>query len=334
MERFEPDAFRLVKDASGKEGGLKRINIRGALREANSSGRFFVRHLEWAMKGAPGCMFRVHGMGGDGLGYRDFIIPPEGSRRRNPDYLQGRPVGRAARRAGRPFPNLVDFSGAFNGVHREGDVEFRNGKKPIAFLDHVLRLQGIDRRQDATIVDCFAGSGSTAVAVSSLDAEDQGARCTVLVARGPWYAHVLIPRLTRAAGSVTSGRGIRQLRLARFEDVLDRFGGSTAGTLEGGEGDVSARAPRAEVSPRRAEIGDAADANEEMTVRTVSGLALERVRVCVVGTLALARGLDLTLRSDALAMERDAAGRIVSLAWRVEASRADTVDQDAPSPSR
>ena len=29
---------------------------------------------------------------------------------------------------------------------------------------------------------------------------------------------------------------------------------------------------------------------------------------------------------DALAMERDAAGRIVSLAWRVEASRADTVD--------
>ncbi|MGB1701476.1 MAG: DNA methyltransferase, partial [Nannocystaceae bacterium] len=70
VERYDPARVRLVK-CVGDEGGdgtLKRINIRGALRESNSSGRFFTKHLQDELTRHPGALFRVRGMGGDGLG--------------------------------------------------------------------------------------------------------------------------------------------------------------------------------------------------------------------------------------------------------------------------
>jgi adenine-specific DNA-methyltransferase len=226
VERYDPGSFSLVKVPADAEatGLLKRINIRGALRESNSSGRFFTKHLQGDFSPHAGALFRVLGMGGDGLGYRDFVMPPATSGRRNPDYLQGPPVQRA-RGAGRPFPSLVDFERDFNQVHREGGVEFRNGKKPLALLRHVLTLQGIPAREDAVVVDCFAGSGSLASAVEELDAADGGARCCVLVESGPWFEDVLLQRLHHRMREYerAAARGYVRLRFALFEDVLDHI---------------------------------------------------------------------------------------------------------------
>lgn len=300
VERYEPDSFTLVKcpNEEDTEGRLKRINIRGALRESNSSGRFFTKHLHEEFTRHPGALFRVSGMGGDGLGYRDFIIPPSDSGRRNPDYLQGPPVEKR-RGGGRPFPNLMNFEREFNQVHREGGVEFRNGKKPLAFLEHVLRLQDVQRSQDAVVMDCFAGSGSLACAVEALDQADGGTRCCVLVESGPWFEDVLLERLANHVSEHprASARGYLRLRFALFEDVLDHIvweedlerarsqedGGPLAALRRGLEGSYQW------VDPGMSQ------AAHTMLVRAVSGRGVERQEIDRCRSLALMHGGDPTL---------------------------------------
>ncbi|MDX8388985.1 MAG: site-specific DNA-methyltransferase [Mariprofundaceae bacterium] len=55
----------------------------------------------------------------------------------------------------------------------EGDVKFKNGKKPIALLRRILEIQ---KSKDLVVLDFFAGSCSTAHAVMSLNMEDNGTR--------------------------------------------------------------------------------------------------------------------------------------------------------------
>lgn len=212
---YAPGSFALTRGHA--PDGVKRINIRGALRESNSSGRFFVAHLQALFETHRGWLIRVEGIGGDGLGYRDFVIPEDGPRR-NADYLQGRPVGRDGGRAS-PYPNLVDFEKAFNRVAGEDDARFRNGKKPVALLRHIMTLTGIDTNPDAVVLDPFAGSGSTAAAVLSLNAEegDGGRRRFVVIDRGEHLHSVAVPRLEGLLGG--DAHGGHPVRLVTLRDA-------------------------------------------------------------------------------------------------------------------
>ncbi len=159
---FRPGQYRLVRAEAG-EGNLKRVNIRGALKEGNSSGRFYMKHLDAR---EPGLLFKVPEIGDDGLGFR-YFLKPETGRRRNGDYFQGIPKHAKARSV--PYPNFLDFEREFNRVGLEGGIEFRNGKKPVAFLERVLELGGMQGK-DGIVLDFFAGSASTAEAVMRANA--------------------------------------------------------------------------------------------------------------------------------------------------------------------
>ncbi len=63
-------------------------------------------------------------------------------------------------------------------VEKEGDVEFKNGKKPIRLIKQLIKWVSNDC---STVLDFFAGSGSTAHAVLSLNKEDKGNRQFILV---------------------------------------------------------------------------------------------------------------------------------------------------------
>ena len=107
-------------------------------------------------------------------------------------------------------------------VSREGGVGFANGKKPVRLIRQLIKWA--NNSPDALILDFFAGSGTTAHAVMSMNAEDGGHRCSVLVTNNEvnketatqlrkaghrpgdedWeavgvYKSVTIPRLTNAA---------------------------------------------------------------------------------------------------------------------------------------
>lgn len=62
-------------------------------------------------------------------------------------------------------------------VSKEGDIKFDNGKKPIKLIKQLLSLQD---NKNATILDFFAGSGSTGHAVIDMNSEDDGNRKFIL----------------------------------------------------------------------------------------------------------------------------------------------------------
>ena len=64
-----------------------------------------------------------------------------------------------------------------NNVAKEGDIRFSNGKKPIGLLKRIEKLYP---NKDITILDFFAGSGTTGHAVLKLNAEDGGHRKFIL----------------------------------------------------------------------------------------------------------------------------------------------------------
>lgn len=58
-------------------------------------------------------------------------------------------------------------------VAKEGNIEFKNGKKPIRLIMQLIKWANIE---DAIVLDFFAGSGSTAHAVLELNKIDKGNR--------------------------------------------------------------------------------------------------------------------------------------------------------------
>lgn len=63
-------------------------------------------------------------------------------------------------------------------VSKEGDVEFKNGKKPVRLIRQLVKMS-CDK--DALIMDFFSGSGTTAQAVMQQNVEDGGKRRFVMV---------------------------------------------------------------------------------------------------------------------------------------------------------
>lgn len=64
-----------------------------------------------------------------------------------------------------------------NNLSKEGGVSFDNGKKPLDLLDRILKMYP---SSSSTVLDFFAGSGSTGHAVTQLNKEDGGSRKFIL----------------------------------------------------------------------------------------------------------------------------------------------------------
>ncbi len=63
------------------------------------------------------------------------------------------------------------------GLGAEGNIEFLNGKKPLKLI---MRLLSLSNFNDASVLDFFAGSGTTGHAVAQLNKEDGGNRNYIL----------------------------------------------------------------------------------------------------------------------------------------------------------
>jgi len=172
VQVFKLNEYRIIKKEPNVKL-LKKINIRGSIKEGNSSGRFFMAHLEKRRKDL-GFLYKVPNMGNDGRGFRYFLAPTS-DKKANGDYFQGIPVDREDTKEV-PYPNYFDFEEDFNNVGYEGGVNFRNGKKPVNFILKLFEMGGLLRNKNAVILDFFAGSGSTAEALLMLNNDDKGNR--------------------------------------------------------------------------------------------------------------------------------------------------------------
>lgn len=154
VEIYLPHQYKVVAVPSSKDG-LKKISIRGSIREKNSSGRFFVKYLEKLNQYPPETLFKVPDMGDDSADHRFFYSAPKGNK--NGGYYQGMPTSSDITR--KQFPNFYNFEKEYNNVSKQGGVEFRNGKKPEELLKFLVQIFS---NSGDIVLDYHLGSGSTA----------------------------------------------------------------------------------------------------------------------------------------------------------------------------
>jgi len=154
VEVFLPNQY-LVEVVKANKNGLKKISIRGSIREKNSSGRFFVKYLEKLSEYPSETIFKVPDMGDDAESFRYFYSSPKG--KKNGGYYQGMPTSSDITK--KQYSNFYNFEKEYNNVSKQGSVEFRNGKKPEELLNFIIELF---TNEGDIILDYHIGSGTTA----------------------------------------------------------------------------------------------------------------------------------------------------------------------------
>lgn len=147
---YFPEDVKIIK-SEGHETGLKSMSIRGTIREKNSSGRFYVKHIEKLIGKYPkGTMFAVPNMGDDIHEFRIFELPTGNNV--NGKYYPGKPISSDITLI--PYPNFLDYVEDYNNVNSEGGISFRNGKKPESYIKNYIDMF---TNEDDIVLDFFMG---------------------------------------------------------------------------------------------------------------------------------------------------------------------------------
>jgi adenine-specific DNA-methyltransferase len=170
---FKKGQYKIIEDKPSKYN-LKEIWASGKILDGNSSGRFFRDHLiPRQRQDELGTLYKVYGIGDDIYDYRYFTGPKKDTATKG-KYYQGIPKeifqNIESHMNSLPIENFLNYADAFGNCRLEGGVEFRSGKKPVVFLQHLLEM-ALKEDEDNIVLDSFAGSGSTAHAVLKLNKE-------------------------------------------------------------------------------------------------------------------------------------------------------------------
>jgi adenine-specific DNA-methyltransferase len=213
----------VIKKVSPHLKALKETWATGSLlKQKGSSGEFFGKYLEPRRdEDGVGSLYKVDGIGEDGIGHRYFTGPKKLTASKGKFY-SGIPMQTLAKLesgdSGKetPIPNFYDLAGSFGNCGAEGGVEFRSGKKPEAYLQ--IMLKHFSKPGDL-VLDSFAGSGTTGAV-----AQKMGRRWIMIELGEHIHSHI-IPRLKKVidgedSGGVTEstvwsgGGGFRYFKLA------------------------------------------------------------------------------------------------------------------------
>ena len=115
-------------------------------------------------------------------------------------------------------------------ISKEGDVAYENGKKPIRLIKSFLKMLG---KQDALVLDFFAGSGTTAHAIMDMNKEDGGSRRFILVQ----WDEAIDPKKSKGAYDFCKQHGLEPVISSICIERVNRAGEKIkqeAGLLENG----------------------------------------------------------------------------------------------------
>lgn len=164
IEVYGEKSWKAIKKNNGQ---FKEYQIRGSLiSQKGSASEFYELYLRNLRdEDGNGTLYKVIGMGekGDGLGYR-FIRHPYDLSHKNGFYYQGRPINSDDSK-GLPYPNYFDFVVESNNVGKEGGVEYKGGKKPVALIEKMIEISGINNYKNPLVMDFFSGSATLAHAI-------------------------------------------------------------------------------------------------------------------------------------------------------------------------
>jgi adenine-specific DNA-methyltransferase len=110
-----------------------------------------------------GVLYKVHGIGEDGLGYRYFTGPQREDATKG-KYYSGIPleqkekIKRGDLSKDLVINNFYDMADAYGNCRLEGGVELRSGKKPESWLKTLME---IGSKEGDLVLDFFMGTGTT-----------------------------------------------------------------------------------------------------------------------------------------------------------------------------
>jgi adenine-specific DNA-methyltransferase len=221
---YKPGQFRIVKHAEGRIGLLKDTWASGSVLTGNTSGKFFDRYIGSRKDiDGIGCLYKVEGIGEDGLGYRYFTGPKRENATKG-QFYSGVPLIRidelnsGSSRKYKPIINFYNMSGDFGNIRHEGSVDFRSGKKPTKMIRQFLEIVG---DKNCLVLDFFSGSASTAHSVMQLNSEDTGNRKFIMVqlpeaTDDPEFANICEigkERIRRAGEKIKEEKGLEAMNL-------------------------------------------------------------------------------------------------------------------------
>lgn len=229
---FKPDEYEIVEIQPSLEG-LKETWATGSLaRVRASAGEFFELYLSnrKSLDGL-GCLYKVYGIGEDGLGYR-YVSGPKKESATKGKFYSGIPLNRLHElKEGKsykylPVSNFYDMAGNFGNCRLEGGVDFKGGKKPEILLETLIRYFS---NPGDLVLDSFLGSGTTAAV-----AQKMGRRWIGVEMGEHVYTHCL-PRLQKVingedqsgitkAVNWQGGGGFKFYELASSLIVKDKYG--------------------------------------------------------------------------------------------------------------
>ena len=144
---------------------LKETWASGTVLKNNASGKYFADYLaNRKKKDGLEVLYKVEGIGDDGLGYRYFTGPKNPTATKGKFY-SGIPLKRQEEiKKGtaikfKSISNFYNFSGAVGNCRLEGNVEMRNGKKPEQLLKRIIEMS---TKKGDIVLDYHLGSGTTA----------------------------------------------------------------------------------------------------------------------------------------------------------------------------
>ena len=215
-----------IEKVEGSLTGLKETWVTGSIYTTMSYGKVFRTVVEPRIKeDGLGCLYKVIGRGEDGLGFRYYTGPAKATATKGKMY-SGVPLdnvalfksGNAPKRA-LPILTVFDFAPEFGNIRHEGGVPFGSGKKPVKMLRQFLNYH---KNKNVTVLDFFAGSGSTGHAVMSQNAEDNGKRHFILVTNNESKIceEVTYPRLLNVIAGYGKEKGLTHNSLRYYKTQL------------------------------------------------------------------------------------------------------------------
>lgn len=182
---FKDGQYIIEKSSNFGTGYLKATWASGSVLKGNTSGKFFDTQLSMRKNiDGLGVLYKVYGIGEDGLGYRYFTGPKKADATKGIFY-SGIPLDRLKElKEGNaikynPIINFYNYSADFGNIRQEGGIAFNSGKKPVKMLKKLLEISNLESAD--IVLDFFSGSASMAHAVMQLNAEDGGNRKFIMV---------------------------------------------------------------------------------------------------------------------------------------------------------
>jgi len=178
MDIWTKGNFSITKVDNPSENYFKETWLSGSIYSNTGHGTMYKKMIENRIsEDGNEALYRIHGIGEDGLGYRYYTNPKDKKYNKGKMYtkipldkLENIKNGEIVQKEN-PIISYYDFSADFGNIGQEGGVSFNSGKKPVKMLKQFINY--LQRNsEDDIILDFFAGSGSTADAVMQLNAED------------------------------------------------------------------------------------------------------------------------------------------------------------------